>query len=176
MDKKLKSFANLKQIKNKMKTFDTPIYVFKPLTYEKTKIQLLCVELPFDKDLSYIDMTGQFGEGVLHQVWDSIQSLSRHSNPDLKLEIESEVILLSFIKHYRGSTQTVCICPNSELFEKYSDNLKTNKLFQEAEVVSKYNLQAFLDDKNLIFGVSTQDANTSKWQDLKTKYCVQELE
>ena len=60
----------------------------------------------------------------------------------------------------------------SELFEKYSDNSKTNKLFQDAEVVSKYNLQAFINDKNLIFGVSTQDANVSKWEELKTKYCL----
>ena len=59
-----------------MKTLDTPIYVFKPLTQDGNKIQLLSVELPIDKVFSYLDMTGQFGPGVLQQVWDSIQSLS----------------------------------------------------------------------------------------------------
>ena len=155
-----------------MKTLDTPIYVFKPITHEDYKIQLFSVDLPFGKDLSYLDMTGQFGPGVLQQVWDSIQSLSVSSKPDLKLELDCDVVLLSFIKHYRGSTQTVCISSNSELFQKYSDNSKTNKIFKDAEVVSKYNLQAFLNDKNLIFGVSTRDSNISQWEELKTKYCL----
>lgn len=155
-----------------MKTLDTPIYVFKPLTQDGNKIQLLSVELPIDKVFSYLDMTGQFGAGVLQQVWDSIQSLSIHSDSNLKLELDCEVVLLSFIKHYRGSTQTVCISSNSELFQKYSDNSKTNKIFKDAEVVSKYNLQAFLNDNNLVFGVSTRDSNTSKWEELKSKYCL----
>ena len=68
-----------------MKTLDTPIYVFEPLAQNDLKIQLLCVELPLDKDLSYLDMTGQFSAGVLQQVWDCIYSLSISSNPDLKL-------------------------------------------------------------------------------------------
>ena len=155
-----------------MKTLDTPIYVFKPITHEEYKIQLFSVELPIDKVFSYLDMSGQFRPGVLQQVWDSIQSLSISSNPDLKLELDCDAILLSFIKHYRGSTQTVCISSDSKLFEKYSDNSKTNKIFQDAEVVSKYNLQAFLNDNNLVCGVSTRDSNTSKWEELKTKYCL----
>jgi len=156
-----------------MKTLDTPIYVFKPLTQNDLKIQLQCVELPLDKDLSYLDMTGQFSTGVLQQVWDCINSLSISSNPDLKLELDCDAILLSFIKHYRGSTQTVCISSNSELFQKYSDNAMTNQLFQEAEVVSKYNLQAFLNDNNIVFGISTRDSNVSKWAELKSKYSVE---
>ena len=156
-----------------MKTLDTPIYVFKPLTQNDLKIQLQCVELPLDKDLSYLDMTGQFSTGVLQQVWDCINSLSISSNPDLKLELDCDAILLSFIKHYRGSTQTVCISSNSELFQKYSDNAMTNQLFQEAEVVSKYNLQAFLNDNNIVFGISTRDSDVSKWAELKSKYSVE---
>ena len=158
-----------------MKTLDTPIYVFKPVTHEGTTIQLMSVELPFDKDLSYLDMTGQFGQGVLQQVWDSIQSLSEHSNPELKLELDCDVVLLSFIKHYRGSTQNICIAPDANLFQKYQDNTQTNKLFQDAVPVFKYNLQAFLNEKNLIFGVSTRDSNVSKWEELKSKYCVNPL-
>ena len=158
-----------------MKTLDTPIYVFKPLTQNGNKIQLLSVELPFDKDLSYLDMTGQFGPGVLQQVWESIQSLTENSNPELKLELDCDVVLLSFIKHYRGSTQNICIASDSNVFQKYQDNALTNKLFQDAEPFLKYNLQAFLNEKNLIFGVSTRDSNVSKWEELKSKYCVNPL-
>ena len=48
----------------------------------------------------------------------------------------------------------------------------TNQLFQEAEPMSKYNLQGFLENKNLFFGISTRDSDVSKWVELKSKYSV----
>ena len=140
----------------------TPIYVANTLEHEGKKLKIFVIELPSNEIINMLDLTGVFVQSVVYQVYEIINYLLQHKDEDLKIKYDFDGILLSFIKHYKGTTQTIVLSSDEEIVSKYNDFNLTNVLIKNCIPTRKYNLKGIIEGTSVIFDLLEKDKGNDK--------------
>ena len=162
-------------------TKKTPLYRLPNIKVNDLSVGIYIMELPKTDILNYLDMYGHFNQAIIHQVLDIIKTRMGHvvNNMLIKTDVYNkydklepvDTILLTFIKHYRGSTQTVAIALNDKIDEDLNDNQKTSKLikqtFNQCSKVIKMDMCMITTEASIYFGFNKEEeVNTSELEDV----------
>lgn len=137
---------------------DCPTWVLEKITYHDLVVRPVVIELPQDKTLHYLDVTGKFNEGVTPQFCQLIHTI-RGTPPsgtliraDAKLPDigdDDEILVLMFIKHYQQSTASISV-PTTEIgndkIQKFVQELKPIDILNSG--VIEWNIKTILLENN----------------------------
>ena len=142
----------------------TPIYVANTLEHEGKKLKIFIMELPSNEIINMLDLTGVFVQSIVYQVYEIIKYLLQHKDDDLKIKYDFDGILLTFIKHYKGTTQTIVLSSLDDVVNKYNDFNITNKLIKHCTPTRKYNVKAIIEGTSVIFDLLDKDKGNDKYK------------
>ena len=151
----------------------TPMYVSNTIEHEGKKLKMFIVELPSNEIINMLDLTGVFIQSVVSQVYEIIRDIVENKDDTLKIKYDFDGILLSFIKHYKGTTQTIVLSSDEEIVSKYNDFNLTNVLIKNCLINRKYNLKGIIEGTSVIFDFVDKDKDKGndnileEWSNLK---------
>ena len=145
----------------------TPMYVSNTIEHEGKKLKMFIVELPSNEIINMLDLTGVFIQSVVSQVYEIIRDIVENKDDTLKIKYDFDGILLSFIKHYKGTTQTIVLSSDEEIVSKYNDFNLTNVLIKNCLINRKYNLKGIIEGTTIFFNLDGIDDKLADWEELK---------
>jgi hypothetical protein len=156
---------------------DTPIYVMEMINDNGIKILPVICVLPDRNIFKVIDENGEFYPAIFQQIHPIINAIKGNisvntiintdvldENGDISCNIpnDEDVLLVLFIKDYRGSTQTFPGFSNDivENDERFIDCNITNQYFKNATFLRMFNVQFMFNDNLIQFGLYNHEGTT----------------
>jgi len=171
-------------------TLQSPIWILETTNYKGVGIALVVVQIPNHIIFHMTDMAGNFDNGIIHPIQRIIFSLRGEIESNILISKEffdrcpefpvnnEEIILVNFQKNYCYSTRNVSFFRNENVqkqLPEISNNIWTNRIFKEAKVLMKYNLQIVVNNDRFDFqldGTGTTNFTQTEIDDFKSKLMV----
>lgn len=138
---------------------DIPLYYFGEIEHKDKKFTVAVAEVPYDEFITGLDLNGHFYPGVINQIYNLVSELGESDNG----------YIISFIKHYYRSTQTVVFSYEQDSIRKYNDNKITNSIIYNNNPKVVYDAKANIKGSEISFGIY-KELEKNSWEHLKKNY------